>query len=197
MEYKDSQFYLHKTSIIDENVTIGKNTKIWHWCHISRNVKIGKNCIFGQNTFLGSNVIVGDNCKIQNNVSIYDGVEIANNVFIGPSVVFTNIVNPRSNIERKKEFKKTVIQEGVSIGANSTIVCGNNLNKYCFIGAGSVVTKDVKSFSLVYGNPASHRGWFSRSGIKLDLPFDGNNLKAKCNSSGKNYFLKNGILQEE
>ncbi len=197
MENKGSQFFLHETSIIDEDVEIGKDTKVWHWCHISKNVKIGKNCIFGQNTFIGSNVIIGDNCKIQNNVSIYDGVEIANNVFIGPSVVFTNIINPRSIIERKKEFKKTIIEEGVSIGANSTIVCGNKLNKYCFIGAGSVVTKDVKSFSLVYGNPAVHKGWFSRSGVKLDLPLEGDNLRVKCNSSNKYYILKNKILQEE
>ena len=189
-------FFIHSSSIIDENVEIGKDTKIWHWCHISKNVKIGKNCIFGQNTFIGSNVTIGDNCKIQNNVSIYDGLEIANNVFIGPSVVFTNIINPRSDIERKKEFKRTIIQEGVSIGANSTIICGIKLNNYCFVGAGSVVTKDVKSFSLVYGNPAVHKGWFSRSGLKLDLPPYGNNLNAKCNYSGKFYTLKDDILME-
>lgn len=189
-------FYCHETSIIDENVKIGKNTKIWHWCHISKNVKIGKNCVLGQNTFIGNNVHIGDNCKIQNNVSIYEGLVISNDVFIGPSVVFTNVINPRSIIERKDEYKMTNIGIGVSIGANSTIICGVNLNNFSFIGAGSVVTKNTKQYSVVYGNPASQKGWISRAGIKLDLPLTGSSLSTNCILSKKKYILNNDEITE-
>ena len=164
--------------------------------HISKNATIGKNCILGQNTFVGPNVQIGDNCKIQNNVSIYEGLIISNNVFVGPSVVFTNVINPRALIERKQEFKKTIVNEGVSIGANSTIVCGIELGKFSFIGAASVVTKSVSNFSLVYGNPAKHKGWISRAGIKLNLPEIGNGLSSVCIESNKKYILKKDLLLE-
>ena len=144
---KKNTSFIHSSSIIDDDVEVGSGSKIWHWCHISKNATIGKNCILGQNTFVGPNVQIGDNCKIQNNVSIYEGLIISNNVFVGPSVVFTNVINPRALIERKQEFKKTIVNEGVSIGANSTIVCGIELGKFSFIGAASVVTKSVSNFS--------------------------------------------------
>ncbi len=193
---KKNTSFIHSSSIIDDDVEVGSGSKIWHWCHISKNATIGKNCILGQNTFVGPNVQIGDNCKIQNNVSIYEGLIISNNVFIGPSVVFTNVINPRALIERKQEFKKTIINEGVSIGANSTIVCGIELGKFSFIGAASVVTKSVSNFSLVYGNPAKHKGWISRAGIKLNLPEIGNDLSSVCIESNKKYILKKDLLLE-
>ena len=193
---KKNTSFIHSSSIIDDDVEVGSGSKIWHWCHISKNATIGKNCILGQNTFVGPNVQIGDNCKIQNNVSIYEGLIISNNVFIGPSVVFTNVINPRALIERKQEFKKTIVNEGVSIGANSTIVCGIELGKFSFIGAASVVTKSVSNFSLVYGNPAKHKGWISRAGIKLNLPEIGNGLSSVCIESNKKYILKKDLLLE-
>lgn len=193
---KKNTSFIHSSSIIDDDVEVGSGSKIWHWCHISKNATIGKNCILGQNTFVGPNVQIGDNCKIQNNVSIYEGLIISNNVFIGPSVVFTNVINPRALIERKQEFKKTIVNEGVSIGANSTIVCGIELGKFSFIGAASVVTKSVSNFSLVYGNPAIHKGWISRAGIKLNLPEIGNGLSSVCIESNKKYILKKDLLLE-
>ena len=188
--------FIHSSSIIDDHVEVGSGSKIWHWCHISKNATIGKNCILGQNTFVGPNVQIGDNCKIQNNVSIYEGLVISKNVFIGPSVVFTNVINPRAYIERKQEFKKTIVNEGVSIGANSTIVCGIELGKLSFIGAASVVTKSVLNFSLVYGNPAKHKGWISRAGIKLKLPETGSGLSSVCLKSNKKYILQKDLLLE-
>ena len=193
---KKNTSFIHSSSIIDDDVEVGSGSKIWHWCHISKNATIGKNCILGQNTFVGPNVQIGDNCKIQNNVSIYEGLIISNNVFIGPSVVFTNVINPRALIERKQEFKKTIVNEGVSIGANSTIVCGIELGKFSFIGAASVVTKSVSNFSLVYGNPAKHKGWISRAGIKLNLPEIGNGISSVCLKSNKKYILKKDLLLE-
>lgn len=143
---------IHESSYI-ENCNIGKGTKIWHFCHLF-NSTIGKNCSIGQNVMIGSNVIIGDNCKIQNNVSLYEGVTLENDVFIGPSVVFTNVINPRAFIERKKEFKKTLIKKGVTIGANATILCGITIDEYVMVGAGAVVTKNIEKYILVYGNPA-------------------------------------------
>ena len=161
-------FFNHPTAIIDKNCAVGKNTKIWHWSHISESSVIGENCIIGQNVFIGEGVKIGNNVKIQNNVSVFSGVEIENNVFCGPSVVFTNVKNPRSFLPRNKEYESTLVKANASIGANSTIICGVNIGIYSFIGAGSVVTSDVKNYSLVVGNPAKHLSWVSKSGYKLD-----------------------------
>ena len=157
-------YFLHDTVILDENVKIGKNTKIWHWCHISKNVKIGKNCILGQNIFIGNGVKIGDNVKIQNNVRLYDGVIIEDDVFLGPSCVFTNVLNPSAFINKKKKFEKTLVKKGSTIGANSTIICGLTIGSYSFIGAGSVVTKNVSNYRLVYGNPAKNKAWVTKNG---------------------------------
>lgn len=184
-------FFIHQSSYIDDNVTIGDNTKIWHFCHILSNTKIGDNCSFGQNCVLGPNVIIGNNVKVQNNISIYEGVEVEDDVFIGPSVVFTNVINPRSFIVRKQEYKKTLLKKGVSIGANATIICGNTLGDYSFIGAGTVVTKDVPNFALVVGNPGRQVGWVSKAGHKLE--FDDENL-AICPETGEKYRLKDEVV---
>ena len=149
-------FFKHETAIIDKPVKIGLGTKIWHYSHVSENAQIGKNVIIGQNVFIGKGVIIGDGCKIQNNVSIYEGVTLENFVFLGPSVVFTNVKIPRANIEQKNNFLKTLLKNGTTVGANSTIICGNILEENCFVGAGSLVTKNVKANSLVYGSPAKH-----------------------------------------
>lgn len=150
------KYFVHSSSIIDDKVKIGPGTKIWHWCHLSKNSKIGINCVIGQNVFIGENVKIGNNVKIQNNVSVYSGVILKDNVFIGPSVVFTNVKFPRSTINQKKKFKNTLIENGATIGANSTIVCGTKIGKDSFVGAGSVVTKNVKKKTMVYGNPARY-----------------------------------------
>tara|TARA_Y200000002_G_C22662713_1_gene656526 strand:- start:1336 stop:1926 length:591 start_codon:yes stop_codon:yes gene_type:complete len=181
---------IHKTAIIDSNVKIGKNTKIWHWSHLCKNVIIGTNVTIGQNVFIGENVTIGSNVKIQNNVSIFEGVQLENFVFCGPGVTFTNVLYPRSEfpVQNKiKEYEKTLVKKSVTIGANSTIICGNTINSYAFIGAGSVVTKDVKSYSLVAGVPAKHKGWVSRSGSKLK--FSSKLRVAKCKTTTEKYKL--------
>lgn len=157
-------FFVHTSSIVEKNVKIGAESKIWHFCHISENVKIGKNVTIGQNVFIGKGVFIGDGCKIQNNVSVYEGVKLEKDVFIGPSVVFTNVKMPRAFIEQKKIFKPTIIKKGSSIGANSTIVCGNVLGKYSFVGAGSLILKNIKDFHLVYGCPAEPRAIVDKNG---------------------------------
>lgn len=182
-------FFVHESSYIDDNVEIGEGTKIWHFCHVIGGTKIGKNCSFGQNCVIGPNAIIGDNVKAQNNISFYDGVIIENDAFIGPSVVFTNVTNPRSFIVRKKEYKKTLIKKGASLGANSTIVCGVTVGEYAFVGAGSTVTKDVPDFGLVYGNPARLKGWYSKAGYKL--AFDAMGV-ATDKSDGSRYRLTDG-----
>ncbi len=161
---KNKKYFLHETSIIDKDVKIGEGTKVWHWCHISKNSKIGKNCVLGQNIYVGERVIIGDNVKIQNNVSIYSGVIIKNNVFVGPSVVFTNIKEPRSFINKKKFFLKTVIYDGATLGANSTIICGIKIGKFSMVGAGAVCTKSIDPFSKVVGNPAKIIGYVNKKG---------------------------------
>jgi UDP-2-acetamido-3-amino-2,3-dideoxy-glucuronate N-acetyltransferase len=183
--------FIQETSIVDEHAQIGDGTKIWHFSHIMSKAKVGKHCTIGQNVFVADNVIIGDHVKIQNNVSIYDGVVCEDEVFIGPSVVFTNVINPRSAVERKEEYKTTIIRKGATIGANATIVCGIQLGVYCFIGAGAVVTKDVKAFELVTGNPAKHTGWMSEAGGKLLFT---ESAEAVCILTKDVYELKNGIV---
>jgi UDP-2-acetamido-3-amino-2,3-dideoxy-glucuronate N-acetyltransferase len=158
---------IHVSSYVDDGAMIGRGTKIWHFCHVLAGTVIGENCAIGQNVMIGPRVKVGNGCKIQNNVSLYDGVELSDDVFCGPSCVFTNVNNPRANVSRKDEFRTTPVGRGASIGANATIVCGHSLGEYCFIGAGSVVTKDVPAFALMVGNPARRMGWMSRAGERL------------------------------
>ncbi len=160
-------FFVHHSSFIDENVSIGKDTKIWHFCHILHHSVIGESCSFGQNCSIGPNVYIGKNCKVQNNVSIFEGVRCEDDVFIGPCVVFSNVKNPRAFISRKHQYQATLLQKGCSIGANATIICGNTIGKYALIGAGSVVSKNVKNYALVIGNPARQIGWVDKSGERL------------------------------
>jgi UDP-2-acetamido-3-amino-2,3-dideoxy-glucuronate N-acetyltransferase len=180
-------YYKHETAIIDEGAQIGSGTKIWHFSHVMASAQIGAQCILGQNVFIGNQVKLGDNVKVQNNVSVYEGVICEDDVFLGPSVVFTNVINPRSSVERKNEFKPTLVKKGASIGANATIVCGVTLGEYCMIGAGAVVTKDVLPFALLTGVPGRQTGWVSRSGEIL-----GHDLI--CAKTGEKYCLENGNL---
>lgn len=160
--------FIHDSSYIDEEVSIGEGTKIWHFSHILSNSKIGNNCSLGQNVVVGPNVSIGNNVKIQNNVSVYDGVTIEDDVFCGPSCVFTNVINPRSSVSRKEEFRKSNVGKGASIGANATIICGNDLGAYCFIAAGATVTKTVPNFAIMAGTPARRIGWMSKAGSRLE-----------------------------
>lgn len=186
-DYKD--VIVHETSFLDENVTIGQGTKIWHFSHILRDCKIGENCSFGQNVVVGPNVIVGNKVKIQNNVSVYEGVTLEDGVFCGPSCVFTNVHNPRSEIERKHEYRKTLVKKGATLGANCTIVCGIIIGKFAFIGAGAVISKDVPDYALIVGVPGKQIGWMSEFGEKLDLPVTGNAI-TKCKHTNQIYELK-------
>lgn len=175
--YRYDGVFVHESSYIDDNVDIGKGTKIWHFSHILHNSQIGRNCSMGQNVVVGPNVHIGNNVKIQNNVSVYEGVILEDGVFCGPSCVFTNVQNPRSDVPRKDEYLKTVVRRGASIGANATIVCGNELGEYCFIAAGATITKEVPPYGLMVGVPARRIGWMSKSGGRLDTnlicPIDG------------------------
>jgi UDP-2-acetamido-3-amino-2,3-dideoxy-glucuronate N-acetyltransferase len=184
-------YYQHETAVIDQGAVIGEGTKIWHFCHVMA-AEIGSNCILGQNVFVAQHVKIGNGVKIQNNVSLYEGVACEDHVFIGPSVVFTNVINPRSFVERKTEYKNTLVKEGASIGANATILCGITVGKYAFVGAGAVVTRDVKDYAIVTGNPARQTGWMSKSGSKLVFS---NNI-AVCSISGKKYILKDDCCYE-
>lgn len=181
----DKNYFVHPTSIIDDMTEIGKHTKIWHFCHIACGVKIGEKCIFGQNVFVASGVTIGNNVKVQNNVSIYTGTEIEDDVFLGPSCVLTNVTNPRSQVNRHSLYEKTVFRRGATVGANVTIVCGVELGRYCFIAAGSVVTKNVPDYALIMGNPGRQKGWMSRHGLPLKNP-DSNNVMI-CPESGLRY----------
>jgi len=186
------KYFVHETAIVDENCEIGEGTKIWHFSHIMPNCTIGNNCNLGQNVVISPNVILGNNVKIQNNVSVYTGVICEDDVFLGPSMVFTNVINPRSAINRRDQYVKTNVGKGASIGANATIVCGHNIGKYAFVGAGAVVTKTVPDYALVVGNPAKQLGWVSEYGLRLK--FDKNNV-AECIESKQQYELKNNIVK--
>lgn len=181
-----SQYYAHPSAVIDEGCQIGAGTKIWHFSHIMPHSIIGENCNIGQNVVVSPGVILGRNVKVQNNVSIYTGVICEDDVFLGPSCVFTNVVNPRSAVSRKNEYKKTLVGKGATIGANATIVCGHDIGSYAFIGAGAVVTKDVPSYALIVGNPGKQIGWMSEHGQRLYFDEEGN---AVCNESGEKYKL--------
>jgi UDP-2-acetamido-3-amino-2,3-dideoxy-glucuronate N-acetyltransferase len=183
---ESSDFYFHPSAVIDKGAQIGAGTKVWHFSHLMPGCRVGNNCIIGQNVFIGNNAVIGNGVKIQNNVSIYDGVEVEDDVFIGPSVVFTNVINPRSFIERKTEFKKTIVRKGATIGANATILCGIEIGSFSMIGAGAVVTKSVSDYALVTGNPARQTGWLSKSGQKLQ--FDKGET-AICPQTGEIYKL--------
>lgn len=183
--------FIHETAVVDAPAVIGEGTSIWHFSHVSENAAIGANCSIGQNVFVGRGVIIGDGCKIQNNVSVYEGVTLEDGVFCGPSMVFTNVINPRAEIERKDEFKKTLVRRGATIGANATIVCGVTIGRCAFIGAGAVVTRDVSDYALVLGNPARQTGFMCRCGIKLPM---GVWKEAACEACGLSYQIKDGAV---
>jgi UDP-2-acetamido-3-amino-2,3-dideoxy-glucuronate N-acetyltransferase len=182
-------YFAHETAVIDEGCEIGSGTKIWHFSHLMPNCTLGENCNIGQNVVISPEVTLGNNVKVQNNVSIYTGVTCEDDVFLGPSMVFTNIINPRSAVVRKSEYLKTTVKKGVSIGANATIVCGNDLGEYCFIGAGTVITKEVLPYSLMVGNPGKHVGWMSKFGHKLTFNESG---EAICPEGKERYKLTDG-----
>lgn len=188
------EYFSHETAIIDDGATIGKGSRIWHFSHIMPQVTIGENCILGQNVFVANGVTIGNKVKIQNNVSLYTGVVCEDGVFLGPSMVFTNVINPRSFIERKDEYRETLVKKGATIGANATIVCGNTIGEYALIGAGAVVTKPVLPYALLVGNPARQIGWVSRYGIRLHFDKSG---QATCSESGEKYELANGVCRRK
>ncbi len=192
----NKNYYVNEHAIVDDNVEIGEGTKVWHFSHIQSGSKIGKKCVFGQNVNVGNNVTIGDFCKVQNNVSIYEGVTLEDYVFCGPSMVFTNILDPKCKYPQvgAQFYIKTLVKEGASIGANATIVCGHTLGKHCMIGAGTVVTKDVPDYALVIGTPGRVVGWVSEAGKKLKFDAEG---KAFCEKSGKNYLLKDGVVTSD
>lgn len=185
----NNDYFVHESAYVDQPCQIGKGTKIWHFCHVMPNTVIGEGCIFGQNVLVANDVKIGNNVKVQNNVAIYTGVECEDDVFLGPSMVFTNVTNPRSAVVRRGQYAKTVVKKGASIGANATIVCGHDIGEYAFIGAGAVVTKNVPAYALMVGNPARQIGWMSQYGHRLS--FDASGL-ATCPESNQKYQLTNG-----
>lgn len=189
-------YYQHPSAIVDEGAQIGEGSRIWHFVHVCPGARIGKGVSLGQNVFVGNNVLIGDHCKIQNNVSVYDNVILEEGVFCGPSMVFTNVYNPRSLIERKSEYRDTLVKKGATLGANCTIVCGVTIGDFAFIGAGAVVNKDVPAYALMVGVPARQIGWMSEFGEQLDLPLAGEG-SAPCIHSGERYVLKGGVLRKE
>ncbi|MCL4267989.1 MAG: N-acetyltransferase [Anaerolineales bacterium] len=188
-----ADYFVHESSYVDAGAEIGMGTKIWHFCHVMPRAKIGERCNIGQNVLVSSDVTIGTNVKIQNNVSLYTGVIVEDDVFLGPSMVFTNVINPRSHVSRKEEYKTTLVKKGASIGANATIVCGTTLGQYCFIGAGAVVTKDVPDYALAYGNPARVCGWVCQCGEQLDFEND----HAICSRCGSAYRKRDSVVSLE
>ena len=183
---------IHPTAIVDDGAQIGENTRVWHWVHVCGKAKIGDGCSLGQNVFVGNDVVIGNNVKIQNNVSVYDAVRIEDDVFCGPSMVFTNVYNPRSAVERKNEYRVTTIKQGATLGANCTIICGVEVGKYAFVAAGAVINRNVKAHALMVGVPAKQVGWMSSYGEQLDLPLEGN-ATTTCPHTGQQYQLKNSL----
>ncbi len=184
-------FTAHPTAIVDEGAQIGEGTRIWHWVHVCGGARIGRNCSLGQGVFVGNRVLIGDDVKIQNNVSVYDNVTLEDDVFCGPSVVFTNVYNPRSAVSRKDQYRDTLVKRGATLGANCTVVCGVRIGEYAFVAAGAVVNRDVKPYALMAGVPARQIGWMSEFGERLDLPLQGS-AETKCPHSGKTYQLRSG-----
>lgn len=185
---------VHPSAIVDDGATLGEGTRIWHFVHVCGGARIGKGCSLGQNVFVGNDVVIGNNVKIQNNVSVYDAVTLEDDVFCGPSMVFTNVYNPRSAVTRKDEYRKTLIRRGATLGANSTIVCGTTVGEYAFVAAGAVINRDVPDFALMAGVPARQIGWMSRFGERLDLPLEGDG-ETVCAHTDDRYVLKNGICK--
>jgi UDP-2-acetamido-3-amino-2,3-dideoxy-glucuronate N-acetyltransferase len=184
---------IHPSAIVDAGAQIGEGTRVWHWVHVSGGARIGRNCSLGQNVFIASRVVIGDNVKIQNNVSVYDEVTLEDDVFCGPSMVFTNVYNPRSKFSRKDAYRKTLVKRGATLGANCTIVCGVTVGEHAFVGAGAVVNRDVPPFALMVGVPARQTGWMSRFGERLPLPLTGSG-EATCAATGDHYRLRSGSL---
>jgi UDP-2-acetamido-3-amino-2,3-dideoxy-glucuronate N-acetyltransferase len=189
-------YTVHPSAIVDDGAQIGEGSRVWHFAHVCGGAKIGKGVSLGQNVFVGNKVVIGDKCKIQNNVSVYDNVTLEEGVFCGPSIVFTNVYNPRSLIERKNEYRDTLVKRGATLGANCTIVCGTTVGEYAFVGAGAVVNKDVKPYALMVGVPAKQIGWMSEYGEQIPLPVDGNG-KYVCPHSGFEYELLGGIMKKQ
>lgn len=193
----EKNYFVHQSSYVDEPCEIGEGTRIWHFSHVMAGSKIGRLCNLGQNVVISPQVRIGDNVKIQNNVSIYTGVELEDDVFCGPSMVFTNVTNPRSHVSRKDEYRKTLVMRGASIGANATVVCGHTIGRYAFIGAGAVVTRDVPDYAMVVGNPGRVVGWMCQCGLKLDLSRDANaSQRAACAACGAHYVKQDGSVAE-
>jgi UDP-2-acetamido-3-amino-2,3-dideoxy-glucuronate N-acetyltransferase len=192
----EKKYFVHESSYIDEPCEIGEGTKIWHFSHIMKNSKIGRHCNIGQNVVISPDVTIGDNVKLQNNVSVYTGVELEDDVFCGPSMVFTNVVNPRSQVSRKDEYRKTLVKKGASIGANATVVCGHTIGSFAFIGAGAVVTKDIPDYALIVGNPGRLAGWMCECGIKLGFSHDTQEQNCTCEVCGKSYVKRDGFVCE-
>lgn len=186
-----TSYTVHPTAIVDAGAQIGEGSRIWHWVHISAGARIGSACSFGQNVYVGNDVVIGNNVKVQNNVSVYDAVTLEDDVFCGPSMVFTNVYNPRSAVARKYEYRRTLVRRGATLGANSTIVCGVTLGEYAFVGAGAVINDDVPAYALMVGVPARQIGWMSQHGVRLNLPLSGD-AEATCEQAGKQYLLRDG-----
>ena len=189
-------YTVHPTAIVDDGAHVGDGTRIWHWVHVSAGARIGRGCSLGQNVYVGGDAVIGDNVRIQNNVSVYDRVTLEDDVFCGPSMVFTNVLNPRAAVTRKHAYQPTRVCQGATLGANCTVVCGSTIGRYAFVGAGAVVTGDVPDFALVVGVPARQIGWMSRHGERLDLPLQGDG-NACCPSTGERYFLRGGLCAIE